>query len=276
MNKEEIQHLPIYSISPDPEQARKEFSEKSLRELADSIAVNGVILPIIVSPIDDRHYQIIAGERRWRASIIAKQTTIPAIIRDLEPFTRAVQSLIENVQRADLNPMEEADAYEKMLSEYELSHEELAERVGKSRTYITNCLRLLKLPEMIKDCLRNEQISNGHAKVLLGLNDESDMIYICGKIVRESWSVKQTVDEVNKLKTNKFKELANTENDNDELQLAQKQQLQLRDLENKLTRRFGTAVKLDVSKNKNGSLKIHFNDYEELDRILDLLGLTSR
>lgn len=269
MNTEEVKNLPIYSITPDPEQARKVFPEEALRELADSISLNGVILPIIVTPIGNEQYQIIAGERRWRASLLAGKTSIPAIIRELEPFTRQIQSLLENIQRSDLNPLEEAEAYEKIIDEFDLSHEELAERVGKSRAYITNALRLLKLPSFVKDCLRDQSITNGHAKVLLALNSEEDMIYLCGKIVSEQWSVKQAQEAVDHLKKERGREAAGGE---DGGQADTGEQLQCEKLELELTRKLGTRVSLDVLKNKNGSIKIHFHDFTELERILELIG----
>lgn len=269
MNNEEIKNLPIYAVSPDPEQARKRFVKEDLQELANSIALNGVISPIIVSPLPNNQYQIIAGERRWRASILAKKTTIPAIVRELEPFTRQVQSLIENIQRSDLNPVEEAKGYRRLIDEFALSHEELAERVGKSRASITNSLRLLNLPEFVQQCLIEGSISSGHAKVILGLNNEADMIYVCGKAAGQKLSVKDTAALVDNLKNEKKR----TSRDDQDQNSAQTQSaLEQRALELNLTRLFGSQVTLDVNKNKKGNIKIAFNDFEELDRILEILG----
>lgn len=270
MTKEEIKNLPIYSVTPDPDQARKHFSEEHLRELADSIAANGVILPIIVSPLGEsgEHYQIIAGERRWRASIMAGLETIPAIVRELDDFTRQVQSLIENVQRSDLNPLEEAKAYENLIEEFDLSHDELAERVGKNRATITNSLRLLKLPPFVQDCLKDGRISSGHAKVILGLHSEKDMVYLCGKIVQGAWSVKQSAEAAEKLKEGKL--ILNSDDKMPEDITKKKGELEKRALELQLTRHFGTQVKLEILKDKSGTVKFRFNDYEELERLLEL------
>ena len=268
MTNETVENLPIFSIAPDPEQARKAFSEEGLRELADSIALNGVISPIIVTPSGEDTYRIIAGERRWRASLMAKKTSIPAIVRELEQLTEKIQSLIENIQRSDLNPMEEADAYQELVNEYDLSHEELAERVGKSRAYVTNSLRLQRLPSFVKDCLRDEIISNGHAKVLLSLDRDEDKIFLCGRIAEEGWSVKQTEEAVADLKEGKEKERKKSPEDP---ALDEQTKLQLEKTEMNLTRHFGTEVKLDLFKNNNGSLRIRFHDLEELQRILDLM-----
>lgn len=268
---EEVKDIPVYSISPDPGQPRKNFDEISLQELADSILVNGVILPIIVSRVGNEKYQIIAGERRWRASIIAKKATIPAIIRDLEPFKRQMQALLENIQRDNLNPLEEANAYQQLLEEFELSHEEIAQAIGKSRASVTNALRLLKLPDFVQDCLRDAKLTSGHAKVLLGLADEHDIVYLAGRAVQGSWSVRQTALALEQLRNKKTFEGLDPKVGKEKFQSLQQLQLQLQSLEEAMTRYLGTSVKIQLSGNHKGNLNIQFHDFEELDRIIDLI-----
>lgn len=269
---EEVRDIPVYQITPDPNQPRKHFDPDSLQELADSITENGVILPIIVSPVGNDKYQIIAGERRWRASILAKKATIPCIVRELEPFTRQMQALLENVQRNDLNPLEEANAYQQLMDEYDMSHEQIAQSVGKSRATITNSLRLLKLPSFVQDQLADGLLSAGHAKVILSLTRESDMLYLAGKIIQDQLSVRDASAIAEKLRKQKSSDPPVATVDNEIANSLQQLQLQLQRVEDQLCRYFGTQVKLKTNKDQSGSVEISFNDLAELERILELLG----
>ena len=263
--EEKIINIPLFSIIPDKNQPRKNFDKGALNELTKSIASNGVIVPIIVKEIADSKYMIIAGERRWRASIMAEQATIPAIVRDGNEFTNSMQSLLENLQRDDLNPIEEAHAYANLIEDHNLLHEELSDYVGKSRSNISNSLRLLKLPIEVQDYLISGDISYGHAKVILGLEKAVDMIYTALEVVGNKLSVRDTEKFVKNLRTTVTKPDPNLGN-------TTKQQLatQLTKIEENLTRRFSSKVSVKWRDNK-GNISIDFHSLEDFERILDLL-----
>ena len=263
--EEKIINIPLFSIIPDKNQPRKNFDKAALNELTKSIASNGVIVPIIVKEIADSKYMIIAGERRWRASIMAEQATIPAIVRDGNEFTNIMQSLLENLQRDDLNPIEEAHAYANIIEDHNLLHEELSDYVGKSRSNISNSLRLLKLPIELQDYLISGDISYGHAKVILGLEKAVDMIYTAQEVVSNKLSVRDTEKFVKSLRTTVTKQDSNFGN-------TTKQQLatQLTKIEENLTRRFSSKVSVKWRDNK-GNISIDFHSLEDFERILDLL-----
>ncbi len=268
IGNEVIENIDLFSIIPDKEQPRKDFDKEALNELAVSIANNGVIIPIIVRPIDNDKYMIIAGERRWRASIIAKQETIPAIVRDVERFTNQMQSLLENLQRDDLNPLEESHAYRKLIDEYNLSHEDLAERIGKSRSNVSNSLRLLNLPDDVQMLLRNNRISVGHAKVLLSLNDETDILYIANEIVDKKLSVRDSETLIKDFKRAKSNDDNQAVGKND--RELQQLQTQLQIIEDELSKKFATKVKVNWKSSK-GSINIDFYSLEDIERLLDIL-----
>ena len=197
---ETITTLRLTEIEPNKDQPRSEFDQEKLTELADSIRANGVIQPIIVRPLaNGLTYQIVAGERRWRAARIAGLTEIPVIIREVDDLQVSRIALIENIQREDLDPIEEAKAYRKLIEQYGMKHEELSKSVGKSRPYITNSLRLLTMPEFVTDLISSGDISVGHAKVLLGLVDKDDYGEALGKIQSGHLNVRQTEKLVEKL-----------------------------------------------------------------------------
>jgi len=188
-----IPDLPIDSVFPDPDQPRKEFDEESLRELAESINEHGLVQPITVKPIENGKYQIITGERRWRACKIAGLSTIKAIVLEgeISEAEKLELQLIENLHREDLDPVEEAETYQKLIDKFGYTHEELARRIGKSREYVTNKLRLLRLPDNIKKSLQKGEITEGHARALISLNkDKQDEIL--EKILSEGLNVRQT------------------------------------------------------------------------------------
>lgn len=266
---EEVVYLSVFQISPDPDQPRKQFLDEELADLADSIKVNGVISPIIVSPIGNDRYRIVAGERRWRASIKAKQNTIPAIIRDLAPFKRKVQALLENIQRSDLNAMEEARAYQNLQIEFQLSHEEIANVVGKSRSSVSNALRLLNLPSFVQDMIIDGNISPGHAKLLMSLHKEEDIIYIAGKVVQKQLSVKETKQLVDQQLKSVGSQLQKGMNENS----INLRTLHRTRIEEHLTRLLATSVHLRWKEDGNGSITIDFHDSEDFERLMDLLNL---
>lgn len=269
-NEEKILNIPVFSITPDKNQPRKIFDEEALQDLANSIANNGVIVPIIVKSIDNQKYQIIAGERRWRASILANQETIPAIVRDTNELTMHIQALIENVQRDDLNALEEALAYQELVDKFNLSHAKLAEQIGKSRATITNSLRLLRLPETVQNLLLENKITNGHAKVLLGLETDWQIGEVAYQIVVNNLSVRETENLVNQYK--KSDKDLQPELSKDETKNLIQLENQIKKIENDLSKKLSSKVKINLNKGQNGQIKIKFADLDDLERVLDLLN----
>ncbi len=189
-DSDRIYKLKLSSVEPRPDQPRKHFDEDALRQLADSVSVHGVLQPILVSETEPGRYSIIAGERRWRAAKMSGLTEIPAIILDFDEMTAAEISLIENIQRENLNPYEEAEAYRALISQFSLTQEELSARIGKSRSAIANSLRLLDLPESVIPFVRSGELTAGHARALLSLKDPYDIPILADRIIERSLSVR--------------------------------------------------------------------------------------
>lgn len=251
-------YLNINEVEPNREQPRKNFNEDALQELSESIKQHGIIQPIVVTKKDD-YYQIIAGERRWRAAKLAKLKEVPVIIKDYTPEEVMEIALIENIQREDLNPVEEALAYQNLIEEYKLKQDEVAERVSKSRTAITNSIRLLKLDKRILDMLVDEQISSGHARTLLAVSDKEEQYNLAMKIFDERLSVRETEKIVKSMsKPKKVKEKEKIEND-----------FIYRDLENQLRDIIGTKVTINPKTNKKGKIEIEYYSQEELEKIVE-------
>ena len=246
-------------VEPNRDQPRKEFNESELQELAESIRIHGVIQPLIVTKKGDR-YQIVAGERRWRASKLAGLKEIPVIVREYSEQTISEVALIENIQRKDLNPIEEAKAYQKLLQDYGLTQEELSERVTKSRAAIANALRLLKLPEEVQEMLVSGEIQSGHAKVILGLEDEKKELEAAKHIVAEHLSVRETEKYIKNFGKEKAKPAAKKKLRN---QVAFDQAEQ--DLKSKL----GTKVTINRKTITSGRIEIEYYSIEDIERILE-------
>ncbi|MBR3056635.1 MAG: ParB/RepB/Spo0J family partition protein [Clostridiales bacterium] len=264
--KDSVVELKINDISPNSEQPRKNFDDEALSELADSIKENGVIQPIIVTK-RGTGYRIVAGERRWRASRLAGLKVIPAIVRDLTDQQTMEQALIENIQRQDLNPLEEAFAMDNLMKEHGLTQEKLAKRLGKSRSAIANTLRLMNIDESLQDFIRNGDLSEGHARALLRLTDKEEQKKAADVVMIKEMSVRETEEYVKKLldpkPISKKKAIASTSS----------VELSTKDLERKLTRLYGTKVKVklkDEVKGK-GSIIIEYYNYEDLDRLLEMM-----
>ncbi len=190
-----VMMLKLADIEPNPLQARKEFDQEALRELSESIALHGIIQPIAVRPVAGGFYEIIAGERRWRAARMAGLIEVPCVIKDVDDKTAAEISLIENLQRENLNPIEEAEGYRSLMQTYGLTQEQAAERVGKSRAAVANILRILKLPQKVRDCVSDGSLTFGHARTLVPLCDtlsEYDVISTAERVIKENLSVRQT------------------------------------------------------------------------------------
>ncbi|MDR1561438.1 MAG: ParB/RepB/Spo0J family partition protein [Holosporaceae bacterium] len=251
--KESITKININNIRPNPFQPRQVFNEESLNFLAESIKKDGVLQPILVVKSENGEYQLVAGERRLRASKIAGMNEIPAIITNISEKDQLKIAILENIQREDLNPLEEAEAYKRLIEEFKYTQEELSEILGKSRSHVTNILRLLSLPDEVKILLKNNKISFGHARALIG---SENAISMANKIINESLSVRQTENIVKQRKnvgtqTNK-KHYADPEISNLASQISSLVGLR-------------THIKL---KNPGGVVEINFNDFKELDSLI--------
>lgn len=256
------QKLKISLIEPNGSQPRKTFDEESLNELAESIKRYGVLQPLLVQK-KGNHYEIIAGERRWRAAKIAGLTEIPVVIREYDKQQTMEIALIENVQRDDLNPIEEAQAYQRLIKEFNLTQEEIAVRVSKNRATITNSMRLLKLDERVQKMLMEGQISSGHARALLGLEDGEAQYQSAIKIVKENLSVRD-VEKLVKLMNRPVKEKKNKETGPDI-------NLIYRQIEDKLKTIMGTKVVINRKDKNKGRIEIEYYSQEELERIIELM-----
>jgi ParB family transcriptional regulator, chromosome partitioning protein len=257
-----LAYLPIESLQPNPYQPRTSFAEESLVDLSRSIKEMGVIQPIIVRSAGSGRYEIVAGERRWRAARMAGIVKIPAVVRPLTDAESLEIALIENVQREDLNPLDTAEAYDTLIKKFSYTHEALAERVGKDRTNITNYLRLLRLPDPIKQDLRTERLSMGHARTLLALDDLPTQLNLSRKIVKRRLSVRELERIVQNYK--KKQEAIPS--------ASQAKATDVTALEKGLSRLLSTKVVVRENSNKSGKLEIHFHSHEELLRLVDVLG----
>ncbi len=254
--------LKMSQIEPNKDQPREKFDEDALQELADSITKYGVIQPITVVKKDD-YYQIVAGERRYRAARKAGLKEVPVIIKEYNDDEIAEIALIENIQREDLNPIEEARAYKKLIDDYNLKQDEVAEKVSKNRSTITNSLRLLKLSDTVQEMLVEDMISTGHAKLLLGVEDSELQHELACKIFDEKLSVRETEKLLSKLGSKKDKKPK------------QKSKIEhsfiYKDVEEKLKQAIGSKVEVKPKDNKQGKIEISYYSQEELERISELL-----
>ncbi|RVU70455.1 MULTISPECIES: ParB/RepB/Spo0J family partition protein [Lactobacillus] len=257
---EEVQDLPLAEIRPNPYQPRKSFDDKSLKELADSIKENGVFQPIIVRK-SVNGYEIIAGERRCRASKLAKKKTVPAIIRQFDESQMMEVAVLENLQREDLTPLEEAQAYEMLQKNLGLTQEEVSKRMGKSRPYIANYLRLLTLPSKTKRLLQHGELSMGQARTLLGLKDKDKIDEVAKKVAKEGMPVRKVEALVAKLNSKKPRKKTT------------RKSAFIRASEHQLADKFGSSVNISKTKKGRGHLSIDFGSVDELNRILDILGV---
>ena len=253
----------INKVEPNREQPRKNFDEDALMELSDSIKQFGVLSPLLVQD-KGTYYEIIAGERRWRAAKMAGLKEVPVIIRNPTDQEIVEISLIENIQREDLNPIEEALAYKRLLEEFHLKQDEVAERVSKSRTAVTNSMRLLKLDERVQQMIIDEMITTGHARAILSITDKDKQYEFAQRIFDEKLSVRDVEKEVKRMQKEK-KADKNKENDFDP-----KLQAIYTDLEEQLKGIFGTKVSINAKDKKKGKIEIEYYSQDELDRIINL------
>lgn len=253
----------ITQIEPNREQPRKNFDEDALQELADSIKQFGLLQPILVQ---DRktYYEIIAGERRWRAAKLAGLKEVPVIIRDYTAQEIVEISLIENIQREDLNPIEEAQAYKRLLTEFNLKQDEVAERVSKSRTAVTNSMRLLKLCDEVQQMIIDDMLSTGHARALISIEDPEQQYTIAQKVFDEKLSVRDVEKLVKNL--NKPEKPKKSEESDSSLDIV------YQDVAEKLKQSLGTKVEISSKGNGSGKIEIEFYNHDDLDRIIELLS----
>ncbi len=262
-----INEIELSKISVNPNQPRREFDPIALQELADSIAEIGIIQPITLRKLSNDSYQIIAGERRYRASIQAGLKTIPAYIRTADDENVMEMALIENIQREDLNSLEIALAYQHLIEQYKLTQEQLSERIGKKRTTIANYLRLLKLPATIQVALKNKEIDMGHARALLALNDPKTQIRIFNEILAQGYSVRKVEEIVKALSSGESIASGGKKISPKGAKLSEEYML----LQNHLSGFFGTKVQLSCSLKGKGKISIPFNNEADLERIMGIL-----
>lgn len=258
-----FQMIPIAQIIPNQDQPRKEFSTEGIQELAASIKEKGILQPVVVKKIKENQYMLICGERRFRASTLCGLQEIPAVIKDVATDEFLEWALIENIQRLDLNPLEEAEAYFRLAEERMLSQDEIAKRVGKDRSTVANMLRILRLPEEVRILLVSGRLTAGHARAILGLLTPEHQRQMARRIMEENLSVRQVEAIVNR--SNAHKRKAKT---------ARNLKPEIVDLENRLSQRFGTQVKLYPKKNqKSGRIELWYFSLDDLDRILQISGI---
>lgn len=264
IKKDEVVALPLNELRPNPYQPRKTFDETSLQELAHSIEQSGVFQPIIVRRSAIKGYEIIAGERRFRASKLAKKETVPAIVREFDEEAMMQVAVLENLQREDLNPLEEAEAYDMLMKNLKLTQVEVAVRLGKSRPYIANYLRLLTLPKLVKEMVQDERLSMGQARTLLGLKKKDQMLKLANRCIKENLTVRQLeqiVATMNEATTTK--KIPN---------MIKEKPYYLRESEDRLMDKFGTSVQIKEKAGK-GKIEIEYLSQSDLTRILDLLEI---
>lgn len=249
-------------IIPNRYQPRTDFDEKSITELSQTISEHGLLQPMVVRSYGDGQYEIIAGERRFRASKIAKKTTIPAIVRPLSESGMMEIAVLENLQREDLTPLEEADAYQTLISKLNLTQEQVSQRLGKSRPYIANYLRLLNLPDSTKQLVQSGTLSMGQARTLLSLKDQDQIEKLAQKAVDEDLTVRQ----LEQLATDSKK-------DNKKKKAPKTKSPFVKATEDRLVEKFDTQVAVKTGRNGHGKLEIDFTNTDDLNRILDILGI---
>ena len=259
---EMIENVSVDQLSPGQYQPRKRFDEESLQELADSIIEQGLMQPVIVRK-SDNNFEIIAGERRWRAAKLAKLDTIPVIVREINDRTASIIALIENMQRVDLSSIEEAEGIKKMIDEFGMTHEEASDAVGKSRSAVSNLLRLLQLTDFVKDKLNSGDIDMGHARALISLSaDQQNMV--CQKIINEKLSVRKVEELIQSgiTKVNN-KKISKVNNKNNDIEILQKE----------FSDKLGFPVSIENKNNNSGLIKIKYRNLDELDILLNKLKL---
>jgi ParB family chromosome partitioning protein len=248
--------LPITAISPNPNQPRKDFNDNALRDLSDSLRHSGLLQPLVVRRMGDG-YQLIVGERRWRAAKLAGIERVPVIVREASDSESLELALVENLLREDLNPMEEAEAYQRLLAEFGWTQEELAQRVGRDRSTIANCLRLVKLPDLVQADLRAGRLTMGHARALLSLPGAAEQLRLREEILAHSWSVRTTEADVQRSRTKSPRRPA-------------RRAPEISAVEDSLRSALATRVRL-IGNERAGRIEVTYSSREELDRLVELI-----
>ncbi len=261
-NHESVVEMKISLVEPNREQPRKTFNDETIEELADSVRQYGIIQPLLVQKADG-YYQIIAGERRWRAARKAGLKTVPVIIKDFSTQTAVEVSLIENIQREDLNPMEEAKAYERLVEDYSLTQEEVAEKVSKNRSTVANSMRLLKLSPEVQGYVADGSVTEGHARALLGISDPEVQKQIADQIIQNHLNVREAEKIVRSLSVGKKRKRSEKDSTREAV---------LNSLSEQLKNVFGTKVAIHQGRKNRGKIEIEYYSEEELDRIFELLS----
>ena len=251
--------MPLSQLTPGKFQPRKNFNQDSLKELAESIKAQGIIQPILVRMTSNNQFEIIAGERRWQAAKIAKLDEVPVVVKDIPDSTALAMALIENIQREDLNVIEEARGIKRLIDEFNITHEAAAEAVGKSRAAVSNTLRLLSLCEHAQNALESNKIEMGHARAILSLSP-IDQAMMCQKIVNQKLTVREVEKEVSEGSTKKTSPEQSKDHD-------------IRRLENELSDRFGTNISISHKQSGKGSINFKYSNLDELERIIAKLKL---
>lgn len=262
-NKDTLRSIPIELLVPGKYQPRKDFDSESLHELAESIQSKGIIQPLIVRQIDQNRYEIIAGERRWRAAQLAGLTDVPAVVREISDDSAMAMALIENIQRENLNSIEEAEALQRLITEFGMKHDEVAKVVGKSRSSVSNLLRLLNLDAGVKTMLERGDLEMGHARAILVL-DDTEQFKAAKSVIEKGLSVRATEGFVRKIQEPKTKQSNTTHHDPDVIRL-----------ENKLSDLLGASISIHHTHKGSGKLTVKYNSLEEFEGILEHLGLES-
>ncbi len=264
--EDRVENIALEEIRANPYQPRLTFDAEALKELANSIQENGVLQPIIVRQSEIKGYEVIAGERRLRASKIAGKDTIPAIVRDFDDEKMIEMAILENLQREDLTPLEEAEAYQTMLDKLSLTQDAVAQRLGKSRSYIANALRILRLPDEVKEQLHNQNLSMGQARTLVSLKDDEKIIALAKRAIEDEMTVRQLEKEVARLKA---KEKPEEEPKKEPV----RKPLYITASEEHLMDKFGTDVVIRTRKSGEGKIEIEYTSMDDLTRILDILQI---
>ena len=252
--KETANFMALDKLVPGKFQPRKNFNQDSLKELADSIKAQGIIQPILVRMISNDHYEIIAGERRWQAAKIAKLTEVPVVLKDISDSTALAMALIENIQREDLNIIEEARGIKRLIDEFNITHQEAAEAVGKSRVAVSNTLRLLNLCEHAQNALETKKIEMGHARAILSLS-HIDQAMMCQKIINQNLTVREVEKEVAEGTTKKTTLKYRKDND-------------IKRLENELSEKLGMTISINHKQSGKGSINVKYSNLEELEKFI--------
>ncbi|MBR1524331.1 MAG: ParB/RepB/Spo0J family partition protein [Lachnospiraceae bacterium] len=256
--KDAVIEININQVEPDRDQPRKTFNEDELNDLADSIRAHGIFQPLLVQKKDD-YYEIVAGERRWRAAKIAELKEVPCIVREFTEQEKVTIQLIENIQREDLNPIDEALAYRRLIDEFHMKQDEVAESVGKNRTTITNSMRLLNLADEIQEMLVDERLTPGHARALLSISNKEEQIKVANQVFDEQMTVRETEKFVKSLgKPKRPKKLT-----------PEALQLIYRQLEDRMREKIGAKVSIKASDEKKGRIEIEYFSQDELEEIVD-------